>query len=156
MKTEKLNQLKKYAEVVSVFGDAKNVTTLKTLLKTEKTINKVENLTTENVINVVLKDFDFVFKMIDKKVRGFAKRDFCAAVRLVVSNFGALTFIDNKGCVDSGKVLNKFSKKENTELLKTLSSYLLQDASKDVDTTIKINAAVDTLTELLNEYKKVA
>lgn len=154
MKTTQLNQLRKKADVLVVFGDAENASTIKQVLKIENTLNKVDNLTTEAVVNKVLSDYRFLFNRLPKEVKGLAKKAFCDAVRMIIADNGAL-FAIVKGEVDTDKVISKLNKRSNPELFKLLSS-LIMDAAKDVDTTIKIDSAVETMKDLLNEYKKVA
>ena len=155
MKTNKLNQIRKHAEVNAVFGDAENISTIKRQMKLDNTLNKVDNLSTADVITKVLNDYRFLFNRLPKHIKGIAKKMFCNAIRIIITNNGAMFALNNKGEIDSDKVIDKLNKKDNKDLFILLSN-LIQDAAKDVDTTIKIDSAVETMTELLNEYKKVA
>ena len=154
MKTTQLNQLRKKADALIVFGDAENVSTIKQVLKIENTLNKIDNLTTKDIVDKVLSDYRFLFNRLPKNIKGVAKQQFCDAVRNVIAINGSLFAID-KGEVITDRVINKLNKRNNPELFNLLSN-LIQDAARDVDTTIKIDAAVETMNELLNEFAKVA
>ena len=157
MKYTKLNQMRNEAEVKAVFGK-KSFSNAKRVVNVDAAIMQVESYTFETATNEVLTYYKRYINQLPKEVRGNVKKAFCDAIRDVLSVNGILLFVDsNTGRINPVRVFNKVRKADAPDLCQLITNLVLMDAAdgaaEHIDKEYKVNAAVDTLVELLSEYK---
>ena len=156
MKYTKFQSMKQAAEVNAVFGKA-TFGNAKKQINLDSAIMRVESLTTEKVVNETLSYYKMYINQLPKDIRGNVKKAFCDAVRFAVTGFDLITFVDNNGNVNPKSVFNKVKKADAPELCQLITNLVLQDAgngaAERIDKEYKINAACDTLAEILADYK---
>lgn len=124
MKQETFEHLKKSADIMSAFGDAKNASQIKQYAKITSVLNKIENTTQEAAIIQVLNFYRPIFAELPKDIRGIAKKKFCNAIRTVCNSFGTLFLFDNNGNVCAPRAVAKLRKSDNAELFQLLGNLL--------------------------------
>ncbi len=141
MKTTQIEKMRKQAETLSVFGNASSVSTIKKSMYLDSTLAKIDNLTTNDVVDCVLSTYKPIFALLPKEIRGIAKKQFCDAVRLVCSQNGTLFALDNNGNVVPRRVVAKIKKSDNTELWQLLSNLVADAAKETIDAADAADAA---------------
>lgn len=122
MKTEKLHQIKKAAEVNAAFAPA-TVGNIKKQVNYEAVIRRIDSLTADSVTDQVLDYYRPIFSLLPRKIRGAAKKAFCDAIRNAMTyQDGFLYAVDDNGNVVPKRVLAKVTKKGNEDLFVLLSN----------------------------------
>lgn len=157
MKYTKFQSMKKEAEVKAVFGK-KSFGTAKRVVNLDAAIMQIESYTFKTATDEVLAYYKRYINQLPKDVRGNVKKAFCDAIRDVLSVNGIITFVDaGTGRINPVRVFNKVRKADAPDLCQLITNLVLQDAgngaAERIDEEYKVNAACDTLAELLAEYK---
>lgn len=156
MKYTKFQSMKTAAEVNAVFGK-KTFTNAKKQINLDSAIMRIESLTTDKVIDETLSYYKVYINQLPKDVRGDVKKAFCDAIRYAFTYTSILDVVDTTGRVNPTRVFNKVRKQDAPELCQLITNLVLMDAAdgaaERIDEEYKVNAAVDTLVELLGEYK---
>lgn len=160
MKTETFTNMKKAAEVLAAFGDAKSATQVKKYMHLSSVIAKVETATQKQVVDKVLNTYRPLFDELPKDIKGVAKKAFCAAVYNVLSNNGTLFVFDMNGNVIPNRVLRSIKRSENADLFLLLGNLFtqaeaLEAAQAKAQTKVendRLEAYLSALNDDLNEY----
>lgn len=160
MKTTQFENMKKAAEVLAAFGDNKSTAQVKRYMALEAAIVKIEGTTQKQVVTKVLDTYRSIFNELPKEVRGFAKKEFCAAISEVLSENGTLFVFDMNGNIIPNRVLRSIKRADNADLFTLLGNLFSQaealeaaqaqaQAQAEDD---KLNAYLSAMDDELNEY----
>lgn len=160
MKTETFNNIKKAAEVLAAFGDAKSAAQVKKYMHLSSVITKVETTTQKQVANQVLNTYRPLFNELPKDIKGTAKKAFYAAVYNVLSNNGTLFVFDINGNVIPNRVLRFIKKNDNADLFTMLGNLFsqaealeaAQQAAQAKAESDRLEAYLSAMNDELNEY----
>ena len=122
MKKTQLENMKKAAEVLAAFGNAKSASQIKKYMALESALTKIETTSQKQVVDAVLAAYKPVFKQLPKAVRGTAMKEFCAAVGEVLTANGTLFAFDMAGNIVAKRVVARIGKKGNEELFTLLGN----------------------------------
>ena len=159
MKKTQLENMKKAAEILAAFGDAKGVNQIKRYMALEASITKIENTSQKAVVDAVLKEYKPIFKQLPKEIRGHAMKAFCAAVNEVLSINGTLFVFDMCGNIVSKRAVTKISKRGNEDLFVLLGNLFasaeLEEAQKKAESKKeeeRAEAYLEAMNDELREY----
>lgn len=160
MKATQFENMKKAAEVLAAFGDAKSTSQVKKYMHISSVIMKIENTTQKTVVNSVLNAYRPLFNELPNDIKGLAKKAFCAACNEILSENGTLFVFDMNGNIIANRVLRSIKKSQNADLFTLLGNLFSQaaaleeaqakaQAKADND---KLEAYLEAMNDELNEY----
>ena len=159
MKKSQFENMKKAAEVLAAFGDAKNAAQVKKYMAIEAAIKKIEGTTQKEVVDAVLSTYKPVLKQLPKEIRGNAMKAFCAAVNEILSANGTLFVFDMCGNIVSKRVVTRINKRGNEDLFTLLSNLFNSEeleaaqlkAQKEEEEE-RLEAYLEAMNDEINEY----
>lgn len=161
MKTEKFNAMKRENEVLNAYGK-QTFANGKKQMKLNAAIDAIENTSDVDIVTFTLNHFRSSFNLLDKSIKGEAKKRFCAACYDAIKRNGIIYFFNVDGTINANRVVNSIRSNDDKELAILVSNMIsgeferYEERKNEERKNEALNAYCEAMQDELNTYSIAA